>query len=99
MARARQVAVAVLPAAQLRVHMGAMVAGLITWSADSRNRFRLKVRGMGGGGREGGMEAGGGAGGEAGGNRFGLKVSSARVGRRTARRLRAQAQRAWMGVG
>ena len=42
--RCGQVGVAVLPAATLRVHMGALVAGFITWSADSRNRFRLKVR-------------------------------------------------------
>ena len=36
-----------LPPALLRAHMGAMVAGLVTWSADSRNRFRLKVPGPG----------------------------------------------------
>ena len=41
-----QVAVAVLPPAALRPHSGPLVSGLLAWSADSRNRFRLKVRGL-----------------------------------------------------
>lgn len=34
-----------LPVEVLQAHLGAMLEGLLLWSEDSKNKFRLKVRG------------------------------------------------------
>ena len=33
-----------LPVEVLQAHLGAMLEGLLLWSEDSKNKFRLKVR-------------------------------------------------------
>ncbi len=34
-----------LPADVLQAHLAAMLVGLLLWSEDSKNKFRLKARG------------------------------------------------------
>jgi len=42
---AAQVCAVRLPADVLQAHLAAMLVGLLLWSEDSKNKFRLKARG------------------------------------------------------